>query len=87
MLVDMVNVRYPAKQYPPPGVRRRVLGISTRIWLTIPSPVQAELHVTATEESDPVPMEEVVQFRVVKLVKRVVHMVEGGSEHSPYPDS
>ena len=60
MLVVMVNVRYPAKQYLPPGVRIRGPDIPTGIWLTSPSPVQVEVHVIVAAESDPEPMKEVM---------------------------
>ena len=60
LLVVMVNVRYPTKQYHPSGVRMRSLGISMGILLTAPSLVQTGVHMTIAEDSDPEPMEGVM---------------------------
>ena len=49
--------------------------------------VQIEVHMTAAHESDQEHMEGVMQVWVLELVKRALHMVEGGSEHSPSQDS
>ena len=60
LLVVMVFVRYPTKEYLPPGVRMRGLGITTGIHVTTPPPVQTKLHMTVPKESDQEHMEGVM---------------------------